>query len=543
MNRVASFREAPAGYSQQLSFLRLSEAGFCYTGESSLVQCQGCGKKISMNDMVNEGETTSPNDVKFHNSVCNFADKDEVKMEICDNLNLYKGESKSLFNPLVSRTSLCNGFSHSNEKHYTELSCSQISTISDEIYVYDDSNDVDYEIATLNQQTEQNDMKCSKNPGHFGYFPVRNLKMDHLPGLSRNPYVLKILQLLALITVKINVKMCNTSGCYHQSGTGFVLLETGESPTNKNVALSACNGTNISCGMCRDNSFSDTDNEVYIITSRRLVTCSPDPGNITVDFCCNELLSGQSITIEVASIHPMTNNNESILVCRPKDVAFVQKIHHIRSQILELVGNIPDYVKDFLSKKVFLIHHPHGKDKVLSHGDFVQVNYTLVADDKTRTLTLHKMSRTESVNAEDLKKARKILMYTADTCLGSTGAPVITFTQRSPSGHFNLDIWMHVGQHKTHGLGCSAMKALEKWDLDTVKNCASQDTSKNATDETASCNEHARDSLHQSPVAPSYPAFVTKEKRLETFSNWSHQHIHQPEYLASIGFFYAGSVS
>ncbi|KAI8792324.1 baculoviral IAP repeat-containing protein 7 [Biomphalaria glabrata] len=535
MNRVASFRQAPENYHPRFSFVRLSEAGFSYTGESSFVQCQGCGKKVSMDDMVNDGEIISPNDVKFHNSICEFVDKVSAEMENC------RGEMMFFPNHTCLQLNVCRGFSHSNGKHHREQqSVTQTSSSSSKTCIYDESQDVDYEIQIKNPQSTQNDMKCSKNPGHFGYFPVSNFKMDHLPGLSRNPYVLKILQLLALMTVKINVKMCNTSGCYHQSGTGFVLLETRESPSNKNVALSACNGTNISCGMCRDNSTSDTDNEVYIITSRRLVTCSPDPGNITVDFCCDELLSGQSTTIEVASILPI-NNIESILVCRPKDVAFVQKIHHIRSQILELVGNIPDSVKDFLSKKVFLIHHPHGKDKVLSHGDFVQVNYTLIADDKTGTVALHKISRSEPVIA-DVAGAVKMLMYTADTCHGSTGAPVITFTQRSPRGHFDLDIWMHVGQHKTHGLGCSAMKALEKVDLVTLKNFASQGTAKNDTNETATYKEDAKDSLCKSPLSsqPSYPAFGIYEKRLESFSNWSHQHIHQPEYLARIGFFYAG---
>ncbi|CAL1536541.1 unnamed protein product [Lymnaea stagnalis] len=39
---------------------------------------------------------------------------------------------------------------------------------------------------------------------------------------------------------------------------------------------------------------------------------------------------------------------------------------------------------------------------------------------------------------------------------------------------------------------------------------------------------------------PSYPVFISYNKRLESFTNWQHHHIHQPGYLAQAGFFYAG---
>ncbi|CAL1543127.1 unnamed protein product [Lymnaea stagnalis] len=39
---------------------------------------------------------------------------------------------------------------------------------------------------------------------------------------------------------------------------------------------------------------------------------------------------------------------------------------------------------------------------------------------------------------------------------------------------------------------------------------------------------------------PSYPVYIAKQKRLESFANWAAGHIHTPVALASAGFFYAG---
>ncbi|KAK0064345.1 baculoviral IAP repeat-containing protein 7, partial [Biomphalaria pfeifferi] len=518
MHRLASYRKVPKGYNFQLCFLKLSEAGFYYSGEKLKVRCEGCHREISLEDMNHDEHVLDPRDAKFHNSECEFVKHADVEMADSFNPNSSKKMNETETNGRALHN-LGNGLSHSNELEVRVLQSKEYKHKQFKgMYIFDDSIDIDHEIEKHNRQ---NGIQCDKNPGHYGYFSVNVLKLEYLPGLARKPYVLKLLQLFSLLTVRVMVKLKNASGFCHQFGTGFVSLDMCDNQTSPYE----------SNGMADSNGF----NEVYITTSRNLVQSGIDPGDVTVDFCCDDQVQGQTRSITVASVLTFEHNRDykAILVCRISDAAFFQLIYQTRRQILELVGNIPDSVKDFLSKKVFLIHHPHGRDKVVSHGDFVQVKHKLVTDDMTGSLTLQKISGNEPVKADDMKDIMKMLMYTADTCHGSSGAPVITFTSRTSNSQRDLDIWIHNGQHKAYGLSCSNVKACKLNDFEMVERTVDKVT----FDSEASCKHHEKSS--KTPPLPSYPAFITKQKRLDSFVNWGHQHIYEPEYLANIGFFYA----
>ncbi|KAH9504934.1 hypothetical protein Btru_061095 [Bulinus truncatus] len=73
MNRTASYRSMPSQcLSGVISVLKLSEAGFSYTGQGSVIKCEGCGQEILMDQLRQDGHVMDPTDARFHNDNCNF---------------------------------------------------------------------------------------------------------------------------------------------------------------------------------------------------------------------------------------------------------------------------------------------------------------------------------------------------------------------------------------------------------------------------------------------------------------------------------------
>jgi hypothetical protein len=62
--------------------------------------------------------------------------------------------------------------------------------------------------------------------------------------------------------------------------------------------------------------------------------------------------------------------------------------------------------------------------------------------------------------SQNPSEIRKVLLYTADTCEGSSGATVISFKKMKLGNteEIVLDLWMHSGVCRKHGLNASTMK-------------------------------------------------------------------------------------
>lgn len=62
--------------------------------------------------------------------------------------------------------------------------------------------------------------------------------------------------------------------------------------------------------------------------------------------------------------------------------------------------------------------------------------------------------------------ARQVCLYAADTCPGTSGAPVVTYKQgrRDTNGahDLQLDLWIHNGVDNTYKLGGSVLKGMRK---------------------------------------------------------------------------------
>ncbi|KAH9504936.1 hypothetical protein Btru_061099 [Bulinus truncatus] len=532
-----------------ISFLKLSEAGFGYTGQGSVIKCEGCGQEILVDQLRQyDGHVMDPAEARFHNDNCIFvrcktkspstATHEEGSGDVNGICSSPTQESLSQHSADGSR-----GFSreqiHRNETNFPT------SIDPQERYVYDDSEDIDAEVERIESQNEDKRKQCERNPGHFGCTPIKYVTQDHLSGPARHPYVVQLLQTFSLLTVRIIIKLTNVGRSDHSSnivGTGFVSFR-GSGETQKMTTTHEDNGVNgfRNTNDCSNDMFNNNnDSFIRIETNKHLVSHGQDPGNVTVEFFYDDPCRSNVKTLDVVSILSGQNNGEygSVLVCRSPDVTLVHQVDQCKQQILNLIANIPDDVKEFLSKKVFIIHHLHGREQHLSHGDCVQVKYKLVADEVNKKSKLHKLSSTDSENVPD---SLKMLLYTADTCPGTAGAPVITFSKLSPGGQFVLDVQMHNGLNKQHELGCTILKACRPDDLVSTYP-PKHDIKADGQQKTISdVLPNSTSKLRTSPLPhPSYPAYTTKQKRLDSYIGWCHNDIHEPDYLAQVGFFYAG---
>ncbi|CAL1536542.1 unnamed protein product [Lymnaea stagnalis] len=443
------------------------------------------------------------------------------------------------------------------------------SLMTDAGYVSDDSDQVfvdkglfrfEYaDIGSVKNTKTIHRSECTKNPGHFAYFPINGIKEEQIPSKCRHPEFIKFLNLLAILTVRIVISVTSrdrnrndpalrptpgTNERRYRTGTGFVSLTEHDDLPGQNDPLDDNHRRTWGNIKKYVKTLVKKNKElIYVETNRHLVFNDEEAANTTVEFFYDDPgQKGVKVIRGVGVIHSkIIGDHRSILVCQTSDHDLLHQLNRTREEALELAERLPRRAKEAMCKKLFIINHPHGGEKVLSYGDSVMVKYDLQKDSRGR-FNMTKLNNPQQVADKD--NVRKVLLYAADTCEGSSGAPIFTF-KRGPPDHQGqptlvLDVWMHNGVDKAHSLGGSVMKVCSPDDFVVQQ---SQDTAHQSAD---SDNEEGPG--HQevtSPVFkvlshPSYPVYITYQKRMESYVSWVFSQIHSPEYLAQAGFFYAG---
>ncbi|CAL1531180.1 unnamed protein product [Lymnaea stagnalis] len=423
------------------------------------------------------------------------------------------------------------------------------------------SDDTFYDLDLCNPECatwDSNSTACSKNPGHFAYFPIHPLTLQQIPSSARHPDVITFLKLCADLTVRINIsnvsKRRSPSDPLHSKsshmryGTGFMLEEPMELTTGHTATQAAKSSGRWSeiirkrLPLLNKNKTS----EIYISTNRHLVFDEMEAKRTVVEFNFDH---GSKVALKVSRMTRSTTfpgDNCVTLVCTSSDLGLIQRLVRTKDEIAKLSEKFPRKVKECMTKKLFIIHHPHGGDKVLSYGDSVRVMYAMKEAESNSNRRLVKLSGQPSLAHYDSNDSlSKALMYAADTCEGSSGAPVISFKSIFASGGtrtFHLDIWMHNGADISNNLGVSALKVYSQEELHSDNrlrqlNVASQerDESDDDTD-----NQEVSSPVFKVTSHPSYPAYVVHQKRLESFDNSELPSFLRPGHLATAGFFYAG---
>ncbi|XP_059154604.1 uncharacterized protein LOC131940060 isoform X2 [Physella acuta] len=404
------------------------------------------------------------------------------------------------------------------------------------------------EASDTSSEGEVHRVTCPKNPGHFAYFPVRQLTLEQIPSQTRHPEVLEFLRHWATLTVRISVSHTSQhrsnprpKGTYF--GTGCVLLEPLESftgPANDKLHATETSKKSWMSFLKKNKEF------VYIVTSTHLVFDDEEAVHAHVEFFFEhpnrknvKIIKGNSVIPS-----PIFGDYRCILVCKTSDLNTVQLVNQTKEKIATLAEKLPSTVKECMTKKLFLVHHPHGNEKVLSYGDYVAVRYALKPGTEGG-VTLVKINNSQLGATAD-GDIRKVLLYAADTCPGSCGAPVLTFRRyRSGTGQlvYKMETWVHNGLDTIYSLSASLLKEFTSEDRDQILNPVLQQglTTPDEEDKDNPGNQEVVSPVFKVTCHPCYPAYVLYKKRLMSYDTWPAHHIHEPNLLAKAGFFYAGN--
>ncbi|XP_059154536.1 uncharacterized protein LOC131940015 isoform X2 [Physella acuta] len=558
-----------------ISVLRLAQAGFSYSGTGNLVTCQGCSKAVDIQKFSEGVGMKEPSESQFHEINCDYVQKENIKfietiIQFPSNpkLQISDDETKQCHNvliqsektdvklidsidpviantapthveerlppsPVAQRSYSPEGSSRPSDQQTTNSGACLIELNN---FI---SESIQMKTPDLIRQQPISRIECVKNPGHFCYIPIENLTLEHIPSQARHTLVLEFLQLFATLVVRVVVSV----------GREEVKVATGSVSLTDHAEISVCPaGQQEKWGTVR-RLIRKQKERIYIETSKDVASLITEDAEVSVEFFYN-LPSRKGIkVIKMRSVQDSTDGT-SLLVCESTDHQFVKQINRSRQQVQELAERLPQRAKECLNKKVFLIHHPHGKEKVLSCGDSVIVKYkTVTSVINGRAVTkLAKISSYPQTPPEE-GSIFKALLYAADTCPGTSGAPVLTFNSSSLNHEsaYSLEVWCHKGVDIHHSLSGSELKKVTESEMrsSTQTNTRPQSppTQYDAVGEdvTSLGNQEVKCPVFKVQSPPSYPVYTVYHVRLASYEGkWEHYHIHKPEDLALAGFFYAG---
>ncbi|KAH9500189.1 hypothetical protein Btru_077442 [Bulinus truncatus] len=420
-----------------------------------------------------------------------------------------------------------------------------------------DSEIYDYEYDWFSNAVKS-DGECTKNPGHYGYFNLSNLRPEQLPSSVRCPEMVTILKLLGDLTVRLSVSHSSQdrppgySNSGHEAsdprmGTGFIFHQPGQE-TDQYVQMlrkDKLKNAKIS-GIKKLVPFRKKSGFVYIQTNRHVVFDNKEAAATTV-----EVMDGSSernvvkLKGKFVLFSKAFGQSDVLLVCKCNDLNLLKRLNKTRQELLNLAENLPKKAKLVMMKKVFLVQYPHGKNQVVSYGDSVVVKYEVKKEKNANGNQLVKLTGQQQVPS-DVKNVLKSLFYVADTCPGSSGAPVIKFKRGPPDANGQcsllLDVWMHDGVDKFHKLNGSILKACTWEDLrpSTALDAEMTAGQEEDDDQESLGNQSVNSPCIKVQSVPSYPNYVSFKSRLKSYTHkWNYSHIHLPENLAMAGFFYA----
>ncbi|XP_055888055.1 uncharacterized protein LOC106076982 [Biomphalaria glabrata] len=434
-----------------------------------------------------------------------------------------------------------NGYNYSTNSIYKPT-----ATLSEEFIDFPDLFINEVFDKYLSSQTNVNrniGRECDKNPGHFAYFGLETLRMEQLPSKCRDSETLRLLRLMGNLTVMLTVLKTNHSRGHEnytsKIGTGFV-IEHG-CQVHQSVQKDDKSGLRT---LKKYLPFSSKNQigYIYIQTSRHLIFNDEEAQKTQVEFSFGHEERQDVVTLigKYLLCSTIPGDSQCLLVCECSDLRFIQRINQLQAEFTQAAHRLPLKVKKGMLKRMFMVHHPHGGPKVLSYGDFVQVKYNMVTtNDKT---SLVKMTSQEQ-EVLDISQCRKVLLYAADTCPGSSGAPLLTFSTTTVDGNnpedIKPEIWMHNGFETTHKLGASVLKGCTSEDF-TRPRADGREQEEDSEDENTLGKQKVNSPVYKVISTPSHPEYILFSARVDSYSNWTFHEIFSPQKLASCGFYYTG---
>ena len=131
---------------------------------------------------------------------------------------------------------------------------------------------------------------------------------------------------------------------------------------------------------------------LYIETNRHIVFDDAEAAETTVEFFFDQVDRKSVYSFKVSHVlhaASLQGGNRSVLVCRTSDLSFVHNLRAKRRELDLLVQQFPTSAREKLPAHVFVVHHPHGGEKVYSFGKSIVKKYMLesVSDSKLSNLS------------------------------------------------------------------------------------------------------------------------------------------------------------
>ncbi|BFZ09399.1 hypothetical protein BsWGS_12438 [Bradybaena similaris] len=393
---------------------------------------------------------------------------------------------------------------------------------------------------------------CTKNPGHYGNFGMQQLQLEHIPSNVRCPEMLQFIKLIGKLVVKLTIKTTSSKRPHISSehreatprcGTGMAFVKNDSEDTAPTEPMRKWNTIRRYLS-----AFKKNKGIINIKTNRHLIYDDSEAENTVVEFFFdnpngNEIVRAKGVSVTHS---PIIGDVTSFLKCKISDLSMVEFVKNTENEVNALVRRFPQRIKEGLTKRVFVISHPHGQEKVYSYGEYALVKYALkmAERDGQQVPEIVKINNHTQI-PENHSNVRKMLFYTADTCKGSSGGLVVSFKKTRSNGaeeDIELELWMHSCVEKKHGLNASVMKELTSDDIanhghTTINRPSVQDEQEAEAD--AASRQVVSGPVYTVIGPPAHPVYVTFMKRLGSYPT-PFNHVHTATDLADAGFFFAG---
>ncbi|KAI8792347.1 hypothetical protein BgiBS90_007811 [Biomphalaria glabrata] len=289
--------------------------------------------------------------------------------------------------------------------------------------------------------------RCPLQNANLGCLPLSELSLASLPAELRHVVFLNLINSFSTQVVKI-IKRCqkcianlDTKECECVTGTGYLL---GRSPE-----IEVPQGSRKGLG------------SIYIATSNQLVLDNASARNCLVEFSSLHHSFHKGRILRGHSVQHIDEAGEinTYLKCKTHDLQLIYKINAIQAEIKTRTDDLPLTIKRRLTKMAFVIGYSHGDCLTLSYSESTMIRRRLVKEVVEGKEQYWLKNIATCSNDNDHSDVR-VLLYTAMTCPGCVGAPILTYQELKSDGKIklSLNIWTHQGVLKTSGFGCSSIK-------------------------------------------------------------------------------------
>ncbi|RUS70338.1 hypothetical protein EGW08_021899 [Elysia chlorotica] len=266
------------------------------------------------------------------------------------------------------------------------------------------------------EESDQAWTKCTKNPGHYKFLPASKFALKHLDRGFRCTMVFNSIKAISDLTVRLRVtytSLNRPNGYAFAKYKGSHILHLGSGWVYRvRLGEGPC-----PCRDCTISSASSTQwYRIYIFTACHVVYNSEEAQHTMVDFFYDDETfrkTGKMSTIWGSEVVVKDEDKDySLLSCAIHSNDLFMKLKEARQNLSlrELVRRALRNSQSLPKPAVVIVSHPHGQAKQITVGRLVRMKF----------------------DAEPREQVSdKCLVYTTDTCPGSSGAPVIVIGSRT----------------------------------------------------------------------------------------------------------------